>query len=274
MNSISQKNRKLICQIKSNNLFFFIIIYSLLINPIRLYRIFSAFLSLSGDIILLTDESIELYKTNYKNSKNTIIANTSSNINAEFDRNKISFTNFPNSDNGNFSICSLGPNTFILKDDKCQIDFKIKDFENIYRILIPYHLEGTSVKFILGAIKFNKTIHYGYIYLALYNSNNLEFEKIINYQEETGEKVEINENAISCQYMYFNNSDKQNLICFFQLSTKKIITDKEEYEEGYEDDFEEPIEYLHLSANVFDIENNFKIIDYIINVIAQIIIIL
>ena len=258
MNSISLKNRKLICQIKSNNLFFFYIIYSLLIIPIRLYSQFSAFYSLSGDIILLTNEGIELYNTNYKNSSKVYVPLTSTEIFlSEEERKKISFTNFPTSDNGNFSICCLGQKSYILKDNKYQVNIDIKDFEQNYKILIPYQFEGTSVKFIFGAIKLDRTIYYSFIYLRLYNSNNLEFEKIINYQEETGENVEINENAITCQFMFFNNSDNNNLICFFQLVTTEIIED----EEGFEDEFE----YFHLSANVIDIEKNFKIINYLIN---------
>ena len=265
MNYISLKNRKLICQIKSNNLFFFYIIYSLLIIPIRLYNQFSAFYSLSGDIILLTNEGIQLYNTNFKNSSKVSVPLTSTNIfSSEDERKKISFTNFPTSDNGNFSICCLGQKAYILKDDKYQVNIDIKDFEQNYKILIPYQFEGTSMKFIFGAIKLDRTIDYSYIYLRLYNSNYLEFEKIINYQEETGENVEINENAITCQFMYFNNSNNNNIICFFQLVTTETIVYKGGYEEE-ENEYEDEIEYFHLSANVINIENNFKIIDYLIN---------
>jgi hypothetical protein len=137
------------------------------------------------------------------------------------------------------------------------VDIDFNDLAQIYKIIIPYKFEGTSVKFILGAIKLDTTINYRYIYLRLYNSNNLEIEKIINYKEETGENVEINENAIACQLMYFKNSNNTNLVCFFQLLTteiKEIITDEEEI-----------IEHPHLSVNVIDIENNFTIIDYLID---------
>ena len=258
MNSISLKNRKLIYRMKSNNLFFFYIIYSLLIIPIRLYNQFSAFYSLSGDIILLTNEGLELYNTNYKNSSKIIAPFSISYLfSNEDDRKKISFTNFPASDNGNFSICCIGPKAYILKDDRYQVDIDFNDFAQIYKIIIPYKFEGTSVKFILGAIKLDTTIHYSCIYLRLYNSNNLEIEKIINYKEETGENGEINENAIACQLMYFKNSNNTNLVCFFQLVTTEIITDEEEYEDI--------IEHPHLSVNVIDIENNFTIIDYLIN---------
>jgi hypothetical protein len=201
-----------------------------------------------------------LYNTNYKNSSKIIVPLTSSNLfSNEDEKKKISFANFPTSDNGNFSICSLGPKAYILKDDRYHVDIDFKDFAQIYKIIIPYKFEGTSVKFILGAIKLDNSVYYSYIYLRLYNSNNLELEKIINYQEETGESVEINENAIACQFMYFKNSDNTNLICFFQLVTTEIIiiTDEEEYEDY--------IEHCHLSANVIDIENNFTIINYLID---------
>ena len=255
MESISIKSRKLICQFKSNNLFFLYIIYSLLIIPIRLYSYFSAFYSLSGDIILLSNEGMELYNTDYKNSSNIQVPLSSSNIfSSEDERKKVSFVNFPSNDNGSFTICYLGPRIYILKNNIYQQYIEIREFEQIYKILIPYQFEGTSVKFILGAVKLDKSIYYSYIYFRLYNSNNLEVEKKINYQEETGENVEINENAIACQFMYFNNLENYNLICFFQLITTEVIID----EEGYEED----IEYYHLSANVIDIEKNFSIIDY------------
>ena len=258
MNFISLKNRKIIYQIKSNNLFFFYIIYSLLIIPIRLYNQFSAFYSLSGDIILLTNEGLELYNTNYKNSSKILAPFSISYLfSIEDNKNRISFANFPTSDNGNFSICCMGSKVYILKDDRYQVDFDFNDLAQIYKIIIPYKFEGTSVKFILGAIKLDTTINYRYIYLRLYNSNNLEIEKIINYTEDTGENVEINENAIACQLMYFKNSNNTNLVCFFQLLTteiKEIITDEEEI-----------IEHPHLSVNVIDIENNFTIIDYLID---------
>jgi hypothetical protein len=232
--------------------------YSLLIIPIRLYDQFSAFYSLSGNIILLTNEGLELYNTNYKNSSKISAPFPFTKLfSNEDERRIISFTNFPKSDNGNFSICCIGPKAYILKDDRYQVDIDIKEFDQIYKIIIPYKFEGTSVKFIIGAVQLDKAIYYSYIYLRLYNSNNLEIEKIINYKEETGENVEINENAIACQFMYFKNSNNTNLICFFQLVTTEVIIDEEEYEEI--------IEHSHLSANVIDIENNFTIINYLID---------
>lgn len=258
MNTFSLKNRKPICQNKSNNLFFIYIIYSLLIIPIRLFTYFSGFYSLSGDIILLTNEGIELYNTSYNNSsKIDVPIDGTYIIYSEEEKKKISLTNFPTNDNENFTICCLGPKSYILKNNKYQEYIDIKDFETVYKILIPYKFEETNVKFILGAIKLDKTIYYSIIYLRLYNSKNLEVEKQINYQEETGENVEINENAITCQFMYISNSDDYNLICFFQLYTTETIVD----EEGYEDD----ILHFHLSANVIDVEQNFNVINYFIN---------
>ena len=260
MNSISIKNRKLIYQIKSNNLFFLYIIYSLLIIPIRLFSYFSAFYSLSGNIILLTNEGMELYNTNYKNSSKISLQNISTDfLSNEDQRHLIFLTNLPTANNGNFSIFCFGPNIFILKDDNYQVDINIKSFYSFYKILIPYQFEGTSVKFILGGFNLNTAKKY-YIYLKLYNSNNLEFEKIINYQEETGIIGDINENAIACQFMHFNNSKTYDLICFFQTFTKEVIPI---IYEGEEVD-EEIIYHCQLSANFFDIENNFTLKNYLI----------
>ena len=234
MNSINKNYEKIIQYKLFKYIFLLLIIYSILLVPIQSFKFFSSFNFFLGDIIILSDEGIFFYNAYSQTIRKDSIS-SSTDLGYESERNRIAFSKFPNYSFENYTICTFGFHIYLLKDKKI-IGTIMSEFDQIFKVLIPYKIEnGTYLEFIVAAVKNN------YLYLQFYNSTILKFEKQINFKKELGGNLDFCDNIISCQLMYFKNSENFSLICFTELSDEKSYK---------------------LSANIFDIENNFTKIDY------------
>ena len=166
------------------------------------------------------------------------IISTSNVLGNEDEKSRIAFSKFPSDSVANYTICTFGLNIYLLKDHKL-MNYINSKFDRIPKEIIPYKVEnGIHLQYIIGAISNN------YLYFQFYNLTELKFEKQINFREETGKNLDFFDNVISCQLMNFKNLEKLSLICFTEL----ISDDGESFQ---------------LSANIFDIENNFSTIGYL-----------
>ena len=222
--------------------FYFLILIN--IAPISLFSFFSAFNDISDDIILITDEGVLNYDP-FSNNITKIYKNILfDNIRVESSRLFISFVKFPPDSISNYTIIGFQENLFFLKNKKYVYDnsFFDRDFSNVYKLIIPYKRNEDNLQLIYVIIK-NGDLFLAYDNITLSDTinQNVIFQTTINYQNITGDSSTFSNDVISCQLMPFKNIINEKLICFIGL---------------------EPYQLLTL---VFDIENNFTIIDSLIH---------
>ena len=163
-------------------IYFFIIIFSKVIFPIiskYTMRAFSAFDTLSGNIMILEDHGICLYNPYSKNlsyypkSKSYEVV-----ISGEANRKALDFVNYP-SLSGNCTLAFFEKFIYVFKEDKykCRIESK---YLYITKMLIPYKAQENYFAFILATIKL-QDMHLLFYNLTFENSIKLQYNKIIKF---------------------------------------------------------------------------------------------
>ena len=227
---------------KLNYLLFFYIIFFNIISPVKLLLYFSSYSLSTGNVLLLSEEGLQLYEPH--NDNITTILNISNNIGFEGGKTFLSFAIYSNMLDNEYLFCSIQNNFFLLMNEQllCVNNFSDFDSNNQYKILVPFNASYNNITFVLGFIGNNNMI------LKLYSSISNDIcdikfisEKIINYQNITGINSKFYGKSISCELMYFKDIKNYYLTCFAEISNP----------------------YQLIAIN-FDINNNFEIMDYLL----------
>ena len=220
-----------------NHLLFSYIIFYLILTPINLLHYFLPYSLFSGNILLISEEGLQIYEPNLNNISS--IYNFSSNIGFEGGQSALSFTQYSSSLN-DYSICSIQGNLLFLQNGNFSCIKISSEFNYNYKVLIPYNIQENNTSFILGLIYNNN------LFLRMYNlfiketcEINLMFENIFNYNNSS---TQYSGSYISCELMFYKgNHQNYTLICFTEISNP-----------------------YRLIANIINITNNFTIIDYLL----------
>ena len=221
---------------KSHLLFSYIIFY-IILTPINSLHYFLPYTLLSGNILLLSEEGLQIYEPNSNNISS--IYNFSSNIGFEGGQSALSFTQYYSLFN-DYSICSIQGNLLFLQNENFSCIKVSSEFNYNYKVLVPYIIQENYTSFILGLIQDNNlTLRMYNVYINESCEINLMFENIFNYNNITSP---YSGSYISCELMYYKgNHQNYTLICFTELSNP-----------------------YKLIANIINITNNFTIIDYLL----------
>ena len=221
---------------KRHSLFSYIIFY-IILTPINLLYYFSPYTLFSGNILLLSEEGLQIYEPNSNNIDS--ILNLTSYIDYEGGQSTLSFTQYSSLFN-DYSICSLQGNLLFLKNGNFSCIKFSSEFNYNYKILVPYHTEENYTSFILGLI--NNNILILRIYNLFINETceiNLLFENTFKYNNITSQ---YSGSYISCEFMHYKgNHQNYTLICFTEISNP-----------------------FHLIVNIINITNHFTIVDYLL----------
>ena len=221
---------------KSHLLFSYIIFYTIL-TPINLLHYFLPYTLFSGNILLLSEEGLQIYEPNSNNISS--IYNFSSYIGFEGGQSALAFTQYSSLFN-EYSICSIQDNLFFLQNGNFSCIKISSEFNYNYKILIPYNIQENYTSFILGLIYNNNLTFRMYnLYINESCEINLMFENIFNYNNASSS---YSGSYISCELMYYKgNHQNYTLICFTEISNP-----------------------YKLIANIINITDNFTIIDYLL----------
>ena len=221
---------------KSHLLFSYIIFY-IILTSINSLHYFLPYTLLSGNILLLSEEGLQIYEPNSNNISS--IYNFSSNIGFEGGQSALSFTQYYSLFN-DYSICSIQGNLLFLQNENFSCIKVSSEFNYNYKVLVPYIIQENYTSFILGLIQDNNlTLRMYNVYINESCEINLMFENIFNYNNITSP---YSGSYISCELMYYKgNHQNYTLICFTELSNP-----------------------YKLIANIINITNNFTIIDYLL----------
>ena len=192
-------------------LFLFYFIY--LILKIYSYKYFQANILTSGNLLLITDTHVILKETNNITYLYTVYNNESE---SQF-LNLVSFAQF--SPNDDYVICRFINITQILYQEKTQILLiQNDDIANCYCKIIPYKLINQKLIFITTYINSENKLD-----LIMYNVD------VEMYSYDITKEVQLHnlyvKDAISCDFMYSNNTNNNNtLVCFLsELKTKNLV---------------------------------------------------
>ena len=164
-------------------IYFFIIIFSKVIFPIiskYTMRAFSAFDTLSGNIMILEDHGICLYNPYSENLSYYPLSESSELvIGGEASRKSLAFVNYP-SLSGNCTLAFFGSFIYVFKEDKYKCRRYEYSYSDITNIFIPYKAQENYFPFILATIRL-KDMHVLFYNLTFENSIKWEYKKIIKF---------------------------------------------------------------------------------------------